>query len=50
MAEATPKTPAEPGYIYRPYITRPDGTVIWAKNYGKKAFKIPIADNDDSPA
>lgn len=47
MATATPKAPASPGFIYRPYITLPDGRVIWAKNYGKRAFKIPIADNDN---
>ncbi len=50
MAKTTsPKTPdSDVGFIYRPYITLPNGTVIWARNYGKRAFKIPIsADNDN---
>lgn len=29
-------------YIYRPWVTRPDGTKIYAKHYGKKAFRIPV--------
>lgn len=33
------------GYIYRPYITLPNGTVIWAKTYGKRAFRIPVGDD-----
>jgi hypothetical protein len=28
--------------IYRPYITTKDGRKIWAKWYGKKAFRIEI--------
>lgn len=28
-------------YIYRPYITK-NGVRIYASQYGKKAFKIPI--------
>ncbi len=28
-------------YIFRPYVTR-DGVTYWAKNYGKKAFRIPV--------
>ncbi len=28
-------------YIYTPYITRKDGTRIYASQYGKKVFKIP---------
>lgn len=27
-------------YIFRAWITTKDGTRIYAKNYGKKAFKI----------
>jgi len=38
------------GYIFRPYITLPNGTTIWAKNYGLRAFKIPVADNDNASA
>lgn len=30
------------GYIYRPWITRPDGTRDWAINHGRKAWKIPV--------
>jgi hypothetical protein len=28
--------------IFRPYRTLPDGSVLWAKHYGKKAWAIPI--------
>ncbi len=28
-------------YIYTPYITKKDGTRIYAKQYGIKAFRIP---------
>lgn len=31
----------EQKYIYRPYITV-KGKKIYARNYGKKAFKIPV--------
>ena len=27
-------------WIYRPWITTKDGRKIYARNYGKKAFKI----------
>lgn len=30
------------GYIFRPYITLKDGTVLWAKQFGKKAWRIPV--------
>lgn len=30
-------------YIFRPYITR-NGVTYWAKNYGLKAFRIPVDD------
>ncbi len=30
------------GYIFRPWITRKDGTRDWAKNHGKRAWKIAI--------
>ena len=29
------------GYVYTPYITKKDGTRIYASQYGKKVFKIP---------
>lgn len=32
----------EQQYIYRPWTTLKDGTRVYARNYGKKAFKIPI--------
>ena len=28
--------------IFRAYITKPDGTKIWAKNCGCKAFPIKV--------
>lgn len=31
-------------YIFRVYITLKDGTRIYARNYGKKAFRIFVAD------
>lgn len=34
-------------YIFRPYITLRDGTRLYAKAFGHKAFKIPVsADNE----
>jgi hypothetical protein len=33
--------------ICRPYITLKDGTVLWAKNFGKKAFCFPVPDKQD---
>lgn len=40
----TNKEPAkEQQYIYRPWITV-NGVRIYAAAYGKKAFKIPVAD------
>jgi len=34
----------EDGYeiIFRPYRTLPDGTVIWACNYGLRAWPIKV--------
>lgn len=29
-------------YIYRPYFKTKDGKIIFARNYGKKAFQIPV--------
>lgn len=34
-------------FIYRPYITLKDGTKLWAKSKGKRAFRIPIEDDVD---
>lgn len=28
-------------YIFTPYITKKDGTRVYASQYGKKAFRIP---------
>ncbi len=30
-------------YIFRPYITKKDGTKVYAKDYGLKAFRIPVS-------
>lgn len=35
-------------YIFRAWITTKDGTKIYAKDYGKKAFKIWIDPNSKS--
>lgn len=29
-------------YIYRTKITLKDGTILYAKQYGKRAFRIPV--------
>ena len=37
-------------WIYRPWITTKDGKRLYARNYGKKAFRIWVeekSDNDD---
>lgn len=47
MANKVEKRPEKPAYIYRASITLPNGKVIFARQYGKKAFKIPIASNDN---
>lgn len=31
-------------YIFTAYITRADGTRVYASEYGLKAFRIPIQD------
>lgn len=46
MTDKTEPPPTQ-SYIFRPWITKPDGTVIYAKAYGKKAFKIPVPSNDN---
>lgn len=33
----------EARYIFRSWITTRDGEKIYAKDYGKKAFRIPVA-------
>lgn len=43
---AKPKKDGQ-GHIWRPWRTLPNGTVIWAKNYGLKAWKIPIAEAEN---
>ncbi|TDR26464.1 hypothetical protein [Aquamicrobium defluvii] len=40
-------------YIFRASITKPDGTKIYARQFGKRAFKIPVSpgnDNEDKAA
>ena len=48
MAKKTP-TPRIPGsvcdVIYRPWITLPNGTKLYAKQFGKKVFRIPITED-----
>ena len=34
--------PTEKRYIYRPWITLPNGERLYAKNFGKRAFRIPV--------
>lgn len=41
MSKQTPKCEPEQKYIFRPYITK-NGVRIYAKQYGLKAFKIPV--------
>ena len=37
------KKSSEKGYyIFRAYVTLKDGTRIYAKNYGKKAFRFRV--------
>jgi len=33
-------------YIYRAYITMKDGTRVYAKTYGKRAFKIWVGPDE----
>jgi hypothetical protein len=49
LAKASPKKTENSGFIFRPWITLPNGTVLVAKHYGLRAFKIPVADNDNPP-
>lgn len=34
-------------FIFTAYITLPNGRRIYAKQYGKKAFCIPVSSNKD---
>ena len=34
--------------IYRPYITTKDGRRIWAKWFGKKAFRLELPPDSDT--
>jgi len=38
-----------PGFIFRPYITLRSGEVIFAKDYGLKAFRIALRALDHNP-
>jgi hypothetical protein len=40
--------PAPDGYeyIYRPYITQPDGTKLYASQFGKRAFRLCVRVSD----
>jgi hypothetical protein len=44
---ASRKGPEPPGYIFRASITLRTGEVIYAKDYGLKAFRIPVGANDN---
>lgn len=35
------------GFIFRPWTTTRDGKVIWARNYGLRAFRIPVSGRKD---
>lgn len=37
------------GYVFRPYRDLPDGRRLWARNYGIKAWPIPVY-ADEAPA
>lgn len=40
-----PEAPAgKTRVIFRPWITKPDGTKLYARNYGLKAFRIELTD------
>jgi hypothetical protein len=43
-----PPKPGPPGYIFRPWITLRSGEVIYAKDYGLKAFRLHLRGNDDT--
>lgn len=34
-------------WIYRPWITTKDGKRLYARNYGKKAFRIWVEEKSD---
>lgn len=33
-------------YIFTAYTTKKDGTQVYDKSYGKKAFRIPVTRNE----
>jgi hypothetical protein len=35
------------GYILRPYFTTKDGRKVFASQYGKKVFRIPLYDKTE---
>ena len=42
MGTETTKKSDEGEYIFRASVTLPDSTVIYVRDYGLKAFKIPV--------
>jgi hypothetical protein len=48
-AKRTGSKKKPPGVIFRPWRTLRDGTVIYAKDYGLKAFPIKVGANDNEP-
>ena len=43
-AKKKPRRVAPPGwmYVFRPWITSPSGQILWARNYGLKAWPILV--------
>jgi len=49
MAKVDKPPPARKGdFIFRTSITLPNGKVIYAKQYGIRAFPIPVSANNDN--
>lgn len=45
--ETAPSNIEGENYIYRASITLPDGSRIYARQFGKRAFKIPVSPTND---
>lgn len=48
MAQEEDRPPEGTAYIFRASITLPDGTRIYARQFGKRAFKIPVSPTNDN--
>jgi hypothetical protein len=42
MPDVYPEPPEGYEYVFTAYITRPDGSRIYASQYGKRAFRILV--------